>query len=1652
MSKTVILFIGTFLISGVICSPTTTLTKSVGDKTVWMLCQIKELTNQVVTWTFLTHNKLISKGDKLQVDDQNHYQIEILQGDSPDAPASYILKVVNLVTADQGLYQCAVMDTNVSLSFQLNINEAPPVPTPSPSHDYNFTDCCVEKNVSTSCRPVCDPFHGLPTTFDPVAKCALDLPKLLKCGSDGKNHVPCCKRRGLPDVCLDFCLGVIPPSLDTEHLQCLNRSLEIIMCYEEGINILPGPPTAVSAISQASPLGFVVSWKEPVDNPNLVKGYYIHYKSSAENTYHTSISISKDSRSFPINGLMANKIYAIYMSAFSDYGSSQPSEIITQPTIGGTPPVEQDLNIKDCCDKTSMPQKCKDSLCRSSVFENLDPTVVLSCYGYLDEALKCVSGHRNHTGCCQRNGIPTTCLGFCSGDVPPLTADLSQCMIRLPMIEACIQEGLETLPGPPQNIRLTEVKQTTATLQWMAPTNGTVKEYVVSYLEHSREGLAKPNMTTTSNTTLQLKGLTPNTEYDVTVISQNDAGQSLPSAEIGFLTYAVPPSLAPVTPSPGPVVPYDLGACCQQKGLKQDCMPLCDYGFIVNASVSDLFNKAIPCLNDFGKVISCGSDGRDHTQCCSERGVNPNCYQLCRGSFDGADTLCALEAPKIALCFKEGILDLPRPPSSVYLNMVTHHSISISWFPPYGGPPVDYYYVVCAGCDKVPVKEKSTGTSYILQNLMSDRLYNISVVSANSEGYSIPSSQFSVYLISDHILNCTDNFTVSVNKSLDTSFVSKTVQSKNTSIDQCKKLCREFKQDGQCTGFLYNTSSSDCMLIIGMYGQKLTLIGTDFYARGCDFETPDVPKINGSVDPSWKTQQECCLHHNVSDVCMPFCQTGNAFSDPQKCEDEFSTVVSCSSDGKDHTPCCLQAGVPDTCLPICKGAVMDKDHPFTQLCLSYTRLFVTCFSQGTRTIPSMPQRFRETKVGTTFIELAWDKPDQNCDSQACQYDIMFTTDKTVNTIYNWTSTTRNLTNLQPNTVYYISVSATNMYGSSLPSQKAIVRTLPVSTFEVNFYIMPKMVIETGKAVTLICEVFGAPDAVVSIKFKSKEISKEKVYSIQSATKKDSGQYTCTVQQSLSSTNITSKLVQVMVRYAPAVINTIGDTVESGTGQTAYLKCNFEGLPMQVKWTKGGSSLPTGVSISSVTTFNADGTLTDSLVIYNVRDSMFGRYECNGTNEYGYAVGQVELKVDYKIPTVIPPTVPPANSNITACCLQGGVTGVCLELCNLDVDYAKVLIAKYDSCVQLLPVFAVCAADKKDHTKCCDSRGVKEYCQPFCMGNTPNMSDIVSLLSCMADAVDILECAESGRVKIPYAPTNVRAVQNEDKIRVSWDPPKSGTATVERYDIIYYTSFNSKLQNITVEKTLVYTDIPISSEKDGTQFYISVRAGNSYGDSLPEQAKLLVVSDVPPSAPQQLSGKVDGTNLNLQWIAPSYIGNIAAYVVKYKISGENSIPKDWIVLDTKKLMASLTGLTPNKMYEVYVVGRNGKMVEGKSSNVITISTGNTGSITDSNRQSGGSGGTNGGVVAVIVILILVLIGAVAAGIIYFRQRNRHRFSEAVTFENPQYGSHDSQIKISGLPTDSSEDNPFGYSPLQEERDEQYSSPMLSVDNVEFKPRK
>lgn len=60
---------------------------------------------------------------------------------------------------------------------------------------------------------------------------------LSKCAAGGRDHTPCCNRRGVIPKCLPLCRGLIPqPPVD-----CLAYGGNIIQCFEEGTERIPGP-------------------------------------------------------------------------------------------------------------------------------------------------------------------------------------------------------------------------------------------------------------------------------------------------------------------------------------------------------------------------------------------------------------------------------------------------------------------------------------------------------------------------------------------------------------------------------------------------------------------------------------------------------------------------------------------------------------------------------------------------------------------------------------------------------------------------------------------------------------------------------------------------------------------------------------------------------------------------------------------------------------------------------------------------------------------------------------------------------------------------------------------------------------------------------------------------------------------------------------------------------------------------------------------------------------------------------------------------------------------------------------------------------------------------------------------------------------------
>ena len=57
--------------------------------------------------------------------------------------------------------------------------------------------------------------------------------------------------------------------------------------------LLPGPPTAVSVVqSSADQASVLVTWRPPIQNPHLVKGYKVFYKVTSD-THYKSVSTLK---------------------------------------------------------------------------------------------------------------------------------------------------------------------------------------------------------------------------------------------------------------------------------------------------------------------------------------------------------------------------------------------------------------------------------------------------------------------------------------------------------------------------------------------------------------------------------------------------------------------------------------------------------------------------------------------------------------------------------------------------------------------------------------------------------------------------------------------------------------------------------------------------------------------------------------------------------------------------------------------------------------------------------------------------------------------------------------------------------------------------------------------------------------------------------------------------------------------------------------------------------------------------------------------------------------------------------------------------------------------------------------------------------------
>ena len=200
----------------------------------------------------LTANSEVITSDK---------RISVLHENDGDV---YVLLINNITIKDSGFYVCEVNSNPPIRSFhQLKVikeryqtTEASSIPEAASLHTglvapeidaywtdpmdsimHNFTQCCSDKKVANSCLGFCDVTNILGGAAGNPTECEDDFPIIAECMADGRDHVPCCKAAGIPEVCQDLCRGEYTVQTDflKTHFSCAEHTSVTLSCIAMGI-------------------------------------------------------------------------------------------------------------------------------------------------------------------------------------------------------------------------------------------------------------------------------------------------------------------------------------------------------------------------------------------------------------------------------------------------------------------------------------------------------------------------------------------------------------------------------------------------------------------------------------------------------------------------------------------------------------------------------------------------------------------------------------------------------------------------------------------------------------------------------------------------------------------------------------------------------------------------------------------------------------------------------------------------------------------------------------------------------------------------------------------------------------------------------------------------------------------------------------------------------------------------------------------------------------------------------------------------------------------------------------------------------------------------------------------------------------------------
>ena len=196
-----------------------------------------------------------------------------------------------------------------------------------------------------------------------------------------------------------------------------------------------------------------------------------------------------------------------------------------------------------------------------------------------------------------------------------------------------------------------------------------------------------------------------------------------------------------LTVSTPPAPPLNVTACCAERGVTPDCQDVC----LLGPEFAGLARKP-QCVSQYPSLMVCGAGGADHRQCCTAARPAPvpaSCLDWCRG-LPGppglAAELCALQHSRtIVRCFHEGREAVPGPPGELRVRgRAGSTSVTLDWRPPTRNPATVTLYRVfwrpqaADGYNRTDTAD----TVVTLHNLSPSTSYLLAVKAGNSAGTS----------------------------------------------------------------------------------------------------------------------------------------------------------------------------------------------------------------------------------------------------------------------------------------------------------------------------------------------------------------------------------------------------------------------------------------------------------------------------------------------------------------------------------------------------------------------------------------------------------------------------------------------------------------------------------------------------------------------------------------------------------------------------------------------------------------------------------------------------------------------------------------------------------------------------------------------------